>query len=266
MSDNNRRLRTIIIVDVITAFSATVFMFVIRATVVSSTYLTVAAGMVAASGVVMAVGLLPLRHGNTWAALRWLAVANWSIAIAAATVATFSWPLMMMAALLPCVLAATFITGRELAVYVAISVFVSIAVVLVGNLQDFSGLTESTPQWLRDVVVILFAPALAGLVALMVTQHSMNMQAALASVRASRAELAAGADELRAVANPTRRGDRPGTAPDRARPSRRCAATADRNRHRAVAGQGALRIVANPGRGHARGAPSRVARRPRRTP
>ena len=48
LSDNNRRLRTIIIVDVITAFSATVFMFVIRATVVSSTYLTVAAGMVAA--------------------------------------------------------------------------------------------------------------------------------------------------------------------------------------------------------------------------
>jgi signal transduction histidine kinase len=194
----DRRLRMIILVDAATAASATVLMLVIRATVVSSSYLTLAAVLVAISGLVMLVGLFPLKHGNSWAALRWLAVANWSIAIAAAMVATFSWPLMMQTALLPCVLAATIISGRELAAYVAISVVVSIAVVLVGNLQDATGLTGRTPDWIRDLVLILFAPALAGLVALMVTQYSTTMQAALRSLRASRAELATGADELRA--------------------------------------------------------------------
>jgi len=192
------RLRTIILVDVATAFSATIFMLVIRVTVVSSSYLTVAAGVVAASGVVMAGGLGPLRCGDIRRALRWLAVANWSVAIAAATIATFSWPLMMQTALLPCVLAASIITGRELAAYVAISVAVSIAVVLVGILQDFSGLTDAASGWVSDSVLIVFSPALAALVALMVFQNSTSMQAVLIAVRASQAELADQADELRA--------------------------------------------------------------------
>lgn len=199
MTENSTaRLRTIIIVDVATAFAATIFMLVIRMTVLSSSYLTLAAGVVAASGVVMAGGLRPLRRGDISRALRWLAVANWSVAIAAATIATFSWPLMMQTALLPCVLAASIITGREVAAYVAISVVVSITVVLVGNLQDFSGLTDATPGWVSDVVLIVFAPALAALVALMVFQNSTTMQAVLTAVRASRAELAEQADELRA--------------------------------------------------------------------
>ena len=192
------RLRTIILLDVATAFAATVFMLVVRITVVSSSYLTLAAAMVAASGLVMAGGLRPLRHGDSRRALRWLAVANWSIAIGAATIATFSWPLMMLTALLPCVLAASMITGRELAAYVAISVVVSLAVVLVGILQDFSGLTEATSGWVRDAVLIVFAPSLVALLALTVSQNSTSMQAVLSAVRGSRAELAEQADELRA--------------------------------------------------------------------
>lgn len=191
-------LRTIILVDVATAFSATIFMLVIRMTVVSSSYLTVAAGMVAAAGVVMAGGLSPLGRGDVRRALHWLAVANWSIAIAAATIATFSWPLMMLTALLPCVLAASIVSGRDLAAYVAISVVVSVAVVLVGILQDFSGLTDAAAGWVSDSVLIVFAPTLVGLVALMVFQNSTTMQAAIDAVRGSRAELAEQAAELMA--------------------------------------------------------------------
>jgi signal transduction histidine kinase len=126
-----------------------------------------------------------------------LAAANWGIAIAAATIATFCWPLMMLAALLPSVLAASLITGRELAFYVVTSVVVSLAVVLVGLLQDFSGLSEDVPEWIREVVLIVFAPSLVALVALMVLQNSVRMQGMLAAVTASRAELAGQADELR---------------------------------------------------------------------
>ena len=191
------RLRTIILLDAGTAAAATVFMVVVRVTVVSSSYLTLTAVLVALSGVVMAAGLVPLRRGNLRSALLWLAAANWGIAIAAATIATFSWPLMMLAALLPSVLAASLITGRALAFYVVTSVVVSLAVVLVGLLQDFSGLSEDVPEWIREAVLIVFAPSLVALVALMVLQNSVRMQGVLAAVTASRAELAGQADELR---------------------------------------------------------------------
>jgi signal transduction histidine kinase len=191
------RLRTIILFDAGTAAAATVFMVVVRVTVVSSSYLTLTAVLVALSGAVMAAGLIPLRRGNVGSALLWLAAANWGIAIAAATIATFSWPLMMLAALLPSVLAASLITGKALAFYVVTSVVVSLAVVLVGLLQDFSGLSEDVPEWIREAVLIVFAPSLVALVALMVLQNSVRMQSVLAAVTASRAELAGQADELR---------------------------------------------------------------------
>ena len=191
------RLRTIILVDVAIAAAATIFMLVVRVTSVSSSYLTLAAGLVAASGVVMAGGLVPLRRGDSRRALRWLAVANWSIAIVAATIATFSWPLMMLTALLPCVLAASIITGRELAAYVAVSVVVSVAVVLVGILQDFSGLTDDATGWVSDSVLIVFAPSLVALVALMVFQNSTSMQSVVEELRASRARVVAATDRER---------------------------------------------------------------------
>jgi signal transduction histidine kinase len=191
------RLRTIILLDIGTALAATVFMVVIRATVVSSAFLTAAAALVAVSGAVMAGGLRPLAHGDVRHALRWLAAANWGIAIAAATIATFSWPLMMLTALLPSVLAASFVTGRELAIYVVTSVVVSLAVVLVGLLQDFSGLSEDVPEWVRDAVLIVFAPSLVALVALIVLQNSVRVQGMLTAVTASRTELAEQAEELR---------------------------------------------------------------------
>jgi signal transduction histidine kinase len=191
------RLRAIILVDIGTALAATVFMVVVRATIVSSAYLTLAAALVAVSGAVMAGGLRPLARGDVRRALWWLAAANWGIAIAAATIATFSWPLMMLTALLPSVLAASLITGKELAFYVVMSVVVSLAVVVVGLLQDFSGLSEDVPEWVRDAVLIVFAPSLVALVALIVLQNSVRMQGVLAAVTASRAELAERAEELR---------------------------------------------------------------------
>ena len=191
------RLRAIILVDIGTALAATVLMVVVRLTVVSSSYLTLAAVLVALSGVVMAAGLRPLGRGDVGRALRWLAAANWSIAIAAATIATFCWPLMMLTALLPSVLAASLITGKELTFYVVTSVVVSLAVVLVGLLQDFSGLSEDVPGGIRDAVLVFFAPTLVALVALMVLQNSVRVQGVLAAVTASRSELAEQADELR---------------------------------------------------------------------
>jgi signal transduction histidine kinase len=140
---------------------------------------------------------VPLRQGRLKRAVLHLAVANWSIAIIAATIATFCWPLMVWTALLPSVLAASLLSGRELAAYVATSVVVSFAVVLVGLLQDFSGFSGRVDEWVRDTVLIITAPGLVALVALMAWQNSTSMQSMLSDVTRSRAELADQADELR---------------------------------------------------------------------
>lgn len=190
------RLRAIIIVDALTALAATAFILVVYVTTVRNHHLLVAACCVAIAGGVMAAGLRPLGRGDARLAMRWLALANWTVAVLAATIATFSWPLMMLAALLPCVAAASIVSRRALAGYVATSVLVSFGVVLVGLLQDFSGLSAEVPTGLRDAVLIVFAPTLVALVALMVLQHSLVMDRALTAVNDSSVELRAQADEL----------------------------------------------------------------------
>jgi signal transduction histidine kinase len=191
------RLRTIILVDVTTTLAAAAFMVAIRVGVVHDGYLTLLTVIVVAAGGVMASGLLPLRRGRVKRAMLHLAVANWSIAIIAATIATFCWPLMVWTALLPSVLAAALLSGRELAAYVATSVVVSFGVVLVGLLQDFSGFSGHVDEWVRDTVMIFTAPGLVAMVALMAWQNSTSMQSMLSDVTRSRAELADQADELR---------------------------------------------------------------------
>jgi signal transduction histidine kinase len=191
------RLRTIILVDVTTTLAAAAFMVAIRVGVVHDGYLTLLTVIVVAAGGVMASGLLPLRRGRVKRVMLHLAVANWSIAIIAATIATFCWPLMVWTALLPSVLAAALLSGRELAAYVATSVVVSFGVVLVGLLQDFSGFSGHVDEWVRDTVMIFTAPGLVAMVALMAWQNSTSMQSMLSDVTRSRAELADQADELR---------------------------------------------------------------------
>lgn len=190
------RLRTIILVDATTTMAAAAFMLAIRVTVVHDGYLTLLTGIVVVAGGVMASGLLPLRHGHVDRAMLHLATANWGIAIIAATIATFCWPLMVWTALLPSVLAASLLSGRALAAYVATSVVVSFGVVLVGLLQDFSGFSGRVDERVRDTVLIVTAPGLVAMVSLVAWQNSASMQSMLRDVTRSRAELAGQADEL----------------------------------------------------------------------
>ena len=232
------RLRAIILVDIGTALAATVLMIVVRLTVVSSSYLTLAAVLVALSGVVMAAGLRPLGRGDVGRALRWLAAANWSIAIAAATIATFCWPLMMLTALLPSVLAASLITGKELTFYVVTSVVVSLAVVLVGLLQDFSGLSEDVPEWDSRCCADLLRPH-AGCSRRLDGAAEQRPRAGCAGRRHGVAIRTCRAGRrVATLTSPGGRGDRPRATADRARPARRRPAAIDRHRHRAVSGEG----------------------------
>ena len=191
------RLRLLILVDVATAYTAALLMILSWRVWVDSPALPVVTAAVAVAGTVMARALWPLRRGDVSQAVLWWAAANWGIAIIAAATATFAWPLMMLAALLPAVLATATATGRALTWYVAGSVAVCTAVVLLGVLQDVTGLADDTPERLQHLLLVLFIPAMAAMVGLIVLANSLRLQGALAGALRAQAELADQAEELR---------------------------------------------------------------------
>lgn len=191
------RLRRLILTDVAISLVAALFCLVINVTVVRSPWLTLLTALVATTAGLLAVGLRPLSRGDRRRALGWIAAANWGIAVAAATIATFSWPLMLQTALLPAVLATSILTGRALAGALLTSTAVAVGVVILGLLQDVTGFSAAVDEWVRDTVLILTAPGLVGLVAMLAWHNSASLQQALAAVVASRAALAEQAEELR---------------------------------------------------------------------
>jgi signal transduction histidine kinase len=191
------RLRLLILFDMGTALTAAFLMAVSWILWVDSPVLPVVTVAVALAGGVMARALWPLQRGDVSQAVLWWSAANWGIAIVAAAIATFAWPLMMLAALLPAVLATATASGRELTRYVIGSVAVCTAVVCLGVLQDATGLTDATPVGLQHWLLALFIPAMAAMVGLIVLQNSRRLQGALADALAAQAELAEQAAELR---------------------------------------------------------------------
>lgn len=197
MSPQHGRLRTIIVLDAVTAFTAAALMLPISLVWVSSPSLRALTAVVALSGVMMIAGLRPLGRGEVGRAVAWWAAANWSIAVVAAAGATFAWPLMMLAAMLPAMLATATASGRMLVAYVGISVAVCTAVVLLGVLQDLTDITAATPVVLQHAVLVLFTPALAAIIGLVMLQNSLRLQAALTEAMRAQGDLLEQAAELR---------------------------------------------------------------------
>jgi signal transduction histidine kinase len=205
MNSDRRRLRTFLVFDLITVATGVLFILVVWATVLPTPWLLVLAAMVGASGLVMLGAVRPLRAGRLEPAVRWLAVANWAIALGSTAIAVFAWPMMVLAALLPAVISMPYVSGARLRVYVLISLAVSVGVVMLGVLQDFSGLTAALPLWAIQAVVIVFTPFLCGMIAQLGLENSEHLNAALSRAKAvneqlRRSEVALGrqADELRA--------------------------------------------------------------------
>lgn len=165
--------------------------------VTSSGYLVLMAVACTATGVVMLAALIPLRRDDVRGGLLFLAFANWSIALLASTFTVFTWPLMVLAALLPAVLAPTLVAPHEIRLFVAPSIVVAFAVSMLGLLQDVSGISERAPATLKNAVLIGIVPIMGLLIALIGVQHRLRMQSALDDAVAARDQLAAQAIELR---------------------------------------------------------------------
>lgn len=174
-----RSLRRFITFDQVTCLSAVGVMLAVYAGLHRSRWLLLLAAMVAATAAVMGLGRRPLAAGDLGRAVAWVAVANWGIAIGATAIATFCLPITVIAAILPSVLAVPYVEGRALWRISTASLCVAVAVVSVGTLQDFSGLTDEIPSWLSSAVLLTFLPFVAGLVVMVGAHNSARLQRTL---------------------------------------------------------------------------------------
>ena len=147
----------------------------------------------------------PLARGDLEGAVTRIAVADWFAALGVAAFVPWAESVMVLTALMPALLAVPFVDRQRLRVLVAIAVAVSLGVVALSRLQDFSGTVAQMPDWMSDVVLLSFLPVLLGLICLMVFQNNSlvghMLDDALATNRrleASESALMQQANELRA--------------------------------------------------------------------
>lgn len=194
--DGVRRLRTILIADVCLATFAGSFTMAMSFLAADVAALFWVGAFVVATAGLMATGLRPLGRGDVHRAVLVLSIANWLVAIGSTFVATFQWPIQMQVALLPIVLAATFVSRDQLNVFVVVSLFSAGTVAALGLLQDVTGLSDRVPDGLKTAVLLLTAPPFAALVVLVTVQHNRRLQSVLEDERVARGQLIEQADEL----------------------------------------------------------------------
>jgi signal transduction histidine kinase len=199
------RLRQIVWFDVATSFAAVTLISLTYVVIEPSRWLLVLSVTVALSGMAMAATLRPLNQGDLGRTVLGLALANWFVALAASSIAVFAWPLMVLAALLPTLIAAPYIAGPHIRGYVATSLVVAVLVSALGLLQDFSGFEDELPEWTTVGIVLLFTPVLAGILLVTALQHSSRLQSLLSETLAGNRALAASRARVVAAADRERR-------------------------------------------------------------
>ena len=163
---HDRRLAWLLGVDVATTAVGVVVLLAAHFFVVASGYFLVLAAMVAGAGLVMASGYRPLRAGRADRVVAVLAVANYLIALAATAIAPFAMPILLLATMLPAVLAVPYVSRRQLHGYVVASFTTALGVAALGSLQDVTGFREVLPWWLESGVVIFFIPFMSSMVSI----------------------------------------------------------------------------------------------------
>jgi signal transduction histidine kinase len=203
-ADERDRLRTFVRYDVITSVTGVVVIVGAYLVIDRNEWLPVLAALVAVAGAIIALGYRPAGRGDLEGGVRYVAAGNWFIALAVPVIATFAWPVLTMAALLPAVVAPPYVPRKRLGRYLVVSVAVAVGATAIGVLQDVTGFTDELPSWLPSAVLIFFTPFIAWMMVEISLQNSTRLQAALeeqaaqaASLQASRVRLVEATDRIR---------------------------------------------------------------------
>ena len=137
----------------------------------------------------MAAGYRPLRRGRADRVVAALAIANYLIALAATAIAPFAMPILLLATMLPAVLAVPYVSRRQLHGYLGASFVTALGVAALGSLQDVTGFGDDLPGWLESGVVVLFIPFMASMVSIIALTNATVLDDALRSALRTNREL-----------------------------------------------------------------------------
>jgi signal transduction histidine kinase len=187
-ADTHRRLRRFVLVDVAACATGALAVLCVHSFVFPSPWLLVLVALVSVTGAMIALSLIPLNRGSLGATIGVIAVANLVVAPLTTAIATFAMPVLVMAPLLPAVLAVPYVPRKRHRVLVIASVLTCVSVVAAGLLQDATHLTEQLPEWVTRSVPIAFTPVMSGIIALIALQnaniHNRSLHDALVTNKA----------------------------------------------------------------------------------
>jgi signal transduction histidine kinase len=159
--------------------------------------LLVEAAMVSAAGVVLEFARRPLRRGDHVRVVSVIAVVSWLAFLGPVVITPFVEPVILLAALIPVVLAVPHVSSRRLAGFVACATGTSLLTLVLTRSQDLPDAGDRVPGWLTVTVVLVFAPFLTAMIGIISRHNHVRLQRALADAQASRARLAVGIDRER---------------------------------------------------------------------
>jgi hypothetical protein len=142
-----------------------------------------------AGAVVIASVTRLISRGQYARAVTTICASTWGAALGVTWIAPVTFPLMVLTAQMPVILALPYVPPRRLRVFMVVTVGCVVGLAMLARLQDISGLSVQIPDLLQDIVMIVSLPVLAGSVLLIVGHNS-------AVLIASRRLLACRAEEL----------------------------------------------------------------------
>lgn len=194
--DAAQRLSLVNFVVFDAALTATSVPFVlgIWLTVAREPYLLAVAIIVAAAAGVMAFAAHRARAGRISSAVAWLAAGNWIAIGAGAVLAPTMWPIYPLAALLPAVVAASYVRQDQFRWYLVASVGVATITTLLGLFTNVTSIRDDVPEWTFTMLQAIFVPLMTAAIGFLALQN-------FARVRRMAAGLADAYDSVRFQAN-----------------------------------------------------------------
>jgi signal transduction histidine kinase len=175
------------------------------ATLEPDPFLLLEAALCALAALALGRALRPLRRGDREAAVTTIAVVNWLALLTPSVITPFVEPIMLLAALLPVVLAVPYVSPARLLVFVAAATGTSIVVLGLARWSPRSSIEDDLPGWLPHGVVALFVPILSALLGLVVWHHHATLRRSFDQAQATnrrlvqaQRDLVTRADDLRA--------------------------------------------------------------------
>jgi len=190
------RLRRAILVDEIAAALGAISIALLYLFLVQNLWLLALVVPVGGLSVALRLVRRSIDRGDTSKAVTVHAVGNWVVGVSVTFVVPFIWPVMMLTALMPLVLAVPYVRRKQLITLIAASVVTVVWVSLLGLTQMATGITDEVSPWIRNTVVISALAAVFVIIVVIVWQAYAQNEAILLRVLATNTELARSEEQL----------------------------------------------------------------------